>query len=403
MASVEWFYAKGDTQYGPVSAAELKQRADRGEFGPDDLVWREGMEEWITARKIKGLFDGDLPPAAGSAEAPPEPAPTEEAPPFEQSTFVGPRLRRGSGRHVFDLFLAFARRQFSGQFVDSASRIFTFAGHYGLYLAAGLLFVFSLLYGIKTEQSSPVFLGTAGLVILLVLQYTAGRYFGALERLNRSTPSRMCSPAFLDCLALLHMAGGLVLLVWLAILAAVTGPLLLVLPAVAVFILLQYAAVLALNPKSLNIDIAPETSAGEEAIGIFSLFVKLTTRMVPVVFGVGVVAGLLTLLCALGLAIVPQKTSGDVVVPEEFSVSEMPETTAETSLEMAAASAMATTAAAVLTGAAALPFVTYVVLLGCFLFIDVTRAVLSIPGKLDVLAGEIEDEEEGEPPDGGSA
>ena len=39
----------------------------------------------------------------------------------------------------------------------------------------------------------------------------------------------------------------------LAVLAVQTGPILLVLPAIAVFILCQYVAVLALNPDSLSL------------------------------------------------------------------------------------------------------------------------------------------------------
>ena len=56
MADVQWYYARNDQQFGPVSAGELKVLADAGRLAPDDLLWREGMEQWATAINLKGLF-----------------------------------------------------------------------------------------------------------------------------------------------------------------------------------------------------------------------------------------------------------------------------------------------------------------------------------------------------------
>jgi hypothetical protein len=56
MAEVQWYYARNDQQFGPVSASELKVLADAGRLAPDDLLWREGMEQWATAVNLKGLF-----------------------------------------------------------------------------------------------------------------------------------------------------------------------------------------------------------------------------------------------------------------------------------------------------------------------------------------------------------
>jgi hypothetical protein len=59
MADVLWYYARNDQQFGPVSAAELKQLVDAGRLSPDDLLWREGMDAWTTAINLRGLFTGD--------------------------------------------------------------------------------------------------------------------------------------------------------------------------------------------------------------------------------------------------------------------------------------------------------------------------------------------------------
>lgn len=56
MPEVQWYYARDEKQFGPVSAMELKQLADSGQIAPDDLLWREGMDAWTTAVNLRGLF-----------------------------------------------------------------------------------------------------------------------------------------------------------------------------------------------------------------------------------------------------------------------------------------------------------------------------------------------------------
>jgi GYF domain 2 len=79
MAEVQWWYAQGDDQLGPVSPADLRRLAGSGGLGPADLVWREGMGEWAPAARIKGLFPDyrepeDVPhPAATYPSGPPLP------------------------------------------------------------------------------------------------------------------------------------------------------------------------------------------------------------------------------------------------------------------------------------------------------------------------------------------
>jgi len=55
MVPMQWYYAKGGTQLGPVEALELKARISAGEVGPGDLVWREGMGDWTPAGQVAEL------------------------------------------------------------------------------------------------------------------------------------------------------------------------------------------------------------------------------------------------------------------------------------------------------------------------------------------------------------
>lgn len=86
MAEVLWYYAKNDQQLGPVSPAELKQLAATRALLPEDLIWREGMESWAAASKVKGLFPEPREPAP---TAPVSNGPTETMPPTAVAAILG--------------------------------------------------------------------------------------------------------------------------------------------------------------------------------------------------------------------------------------------------------------------------------------------------------------------------
>jgi len=55
MAS-DWHVSKDRQQAGPFTSAELRTMVSYGQLGPNDFVWKEGMQDWVPASKIKGLF-----------------------------------------------------------------------------------------------------------------------------------------------------------------------------------------------------------------------------------------------------------------------------------------------------------------------------------------------------------
>ena len=67
----EWYYSVQGNRFGPVGAAELRQLANSGQLSHSDLVWKEGLQSWATASKVKGLF-------AKPAAPPPLPPPGGE-------------------------------------------------------------------------------------------------------------------------------------------------------------------------------------------------------------------------------------------------------------------------------------------------------------------------------------
>ena len=63
-----WFYASSGIALGPVSLWWLAQLIAADRFRPDDLLWREGLENWIPASEVDGLDFGKLAPAEDSLE-----------------------------------------------------------------------------------------------------------------------------------------------------------------------------------------------------------------------------------------------------------------------------------------------------------------------------------------------
>jgi hypothetical protein len=51
-----WFYSVGDTRQGPVTEDDLKALAADGRLKPSDLVWKDGMADWVEARTVPTLF-----------------------------------------------------------------------------------------------------------------------------------------------------------------------------------------------------------------------------------------------------------------------------------------------------------------------------------------------------------
>lgn len=53
----EWFVTHDGKQFGPVSLDDLRFEMERGELNPRlDMVWKNGMGDWIPAGEVEGLF-----------------------------------------------------------------------------------------------------------------------------------------------------------------------------------------------------------------------------------------------------------------------------------------------------------------------------------------------------------
>jgi hypothetical protein len=346
MTAIEWYYARGNKQHGPVNSAELKRLATAGELVPDDLVWREGLTEWAPARSVRGLFEPETKPAAEESPAKPVATAANEVEP--------PIVSHAAKRHPVESLLDWLRSRFDARFVETTAKVFRACGLYGLLVAVAVVVAFTLIVALKTKSMSGVSSGVVLALLLAALQFVAGKFCDVLERLNQSTSSTLLSNVLPNCVALLSLVAGLAVLLGSVTTAVHTSMYAMILPGIAGFLICGYLAFSALNLSTLNVSVAAEARrASEEAIDILAFFLKLLLRLVPVVLGTGVIAG--TLIAGYACY---QAMSGD----EGLMVAQ---------ISFSAASSL-------LLLSATLPLAVYLSFLLYSLFLDLCRAILGL-------------------------
>jgi len=68
-----WYYSKNGLQLGPVSQEDLSEKAKSGEVLSSDLIWREGMADWLPFAQVhefQGAGGLPTPPPIGMGSVP---------------------------------------------------------------------------------------------------------------------------------------------------------------------------------------------------------------------------------------------------------------------------------------------------------------------------------------------
>ncbi len=87
----QWHYGRNGQQFGPVTAQQLKQLVVSGQLQQTDLVWKQGMAQWVPAQNIKGLTFAAL-------ETPPMPEQLVQATIIHESQHTRQRSPVAPGR-----------------------------------------------------------------------------------------------------------------------------------------------------------------------------------------------------------------------------------------------------------------------------------------------------------------
>jgi predicted Zn finger-like uncharacterized protein len=79
-APTEWYVAIGEAQVGPLPLPEVKRKWEAGDVGPDSLVWRPGMPDWLPLSAVSDLAGYLAPVPQASRARAAEPRPDAAAP-----------------------------------------------------------------------------------------------------------------------------------------------------------------------------------------------------------------------------------------------------------------------------------------------------------------------------------
>ena len=265
--------------------------------------------------------------------------------------------------------LGFISDALSPQLVQRALALAKRWGHYAVLAGAALTLAYAI-YGAIKENSFAIFAVGLGLVAAIgVAQFAAMRFLDAADSLIASTPGRVVSSAFLECAGLLAILFAVSTLLGGIAGAIAAGSLVPLLPALFITVVLTSLGAIALHPALVNTHPGTGT-AGEEAIGLLSFAAKAGLRVAPLFFALLAAAGGLALLSGFfgrggAFASAAQSALDLFPIPLPFAGAQL--------------------GSALVIVACLVPMVAYAGFLLQHLVIDLLRAVLSLPGKIDAL------------------
>lgn len=262
------------------------------------------------------------------------------------------------GVKISDALLGWMKTRLTPGWFEKSDNWSEALGNYAIIAGAAIGLIFGIVAAIKQDSLSILLITLGWLPALAVLQYTAVKFMAAGRLLIKTSASQLSSEAFLSVLALLSLVAGVVLFIWFTVAAIRTETINPFWLALLLLVICEMAVWLCLNPGLLNIGICAGATAGQEAIGVLTFCMKALLRFVPLAFGVGTAVGAINLIIDL-----VQLFRGRVDCYMLFKLD----------------------SSQLILGAAALPLVAYLVFILYYLSIDVLRAILVIPEKLDAL------------------
>ncbi len=66
-----WFYLRNNQPVGPMTREQMRELAGQGQLQPTDLVWREGMADWLPASSVSELMGHAASPYEAPRSTPP--------------------------------------------------------------------------------------------------------------------------------------------------------------------------------------------------------------------------------------------------------------------------------------------------------------------------------------------
>lgn len=258
---------------------------------------------------------------------------------------------------LIDRFFSWLKKTAYNNFLETNEKWFTKIGLTLMYFIAVMSLLVAIVFVLKYNALSTFYVLTAGICgvfITIVFQYIAAKTIPCLNTLIHNTPAKFSSTAILEVLALAAGICGVIALIGGLVISINASSLYFFISGIAIFVICEYWMAMAMKPELLNIEIVKNISAGEEFIGLLTFFAKGSLKIIPVIF-----CG-----CMIFAAY-------DLIAMMFVKYNYIGEINLEAGI---VAYAMC---------GALLPLFGYVSFLGYYFTIDIARAILSIPAKLD--------------------
>ena len=335
-----YYLDAGNQPVGPLTLDDIRRQAGTGRVPANPMVAREGAQQWH--------------PLSSSAPA--------DAPRALEIDHV---LANGVAST-----LAGVRSVLSASFVEGAVALARSAGNY-LVLAAGVLgLATTIMVAVKDGGFRPILNGVTALVVLACAHFASRLAFEGNARLIATAPARTSATAVLDWIALLALLG---------IVAALSGAITAWImrgiwqPTIVALITAFYWAcftAIFLHPDVVKLE-PGHGGVGEDFVGLLAFLFKVMLKLVALPFFV---------LCALGcISLVLGFFDLHQHVPTQSTLRILP---LPTTLLRSSASFGGV---GVVILACLLPVLVHVLFLLVSLPLDLWRALLAVPAKLDAL------------------
>lgn len=260
---------------------------------------------------------------------------------------------------IIDRFLDYLQQKSWSTRINKGEAICNQIGLYGIYFIGVMSFIFALCLPLKIHGFSfgyGLLIGFCILLSAIFLNFAADKMLPSLKLLIEGTPVRISSPAFFTVSAVFSGIFGLLVLAACSIIAVQRGDFGSFLYGLLVFVCAEYMMMLLLNPSLLKVEVVRNVSAGEEFIGILSFFMKAMLKLIPLIFAVSMLFG--------AYQIVAMLFTGYINFAQFYGDVRSLYNTAMVAL---------------------LPLSGYLLFLFYYFAIDLAKALLSIPEKLDKL------------------
>jgi uncharacterized membrane protein len=257
-----------------------------------------------------------------------------------------------------EAFVELLKNQLTKKLFENLKIWIIIIGDYALYVATLMALLIGVIGGIRLE-SFNIFIYSVGFSIgFILIQYVSSKFYSVNEKLIENNTTQLTSNALTDSIGLISLVLGVLVLfmnTYLAIKIPQFSPFA---KGLGFFFIFTLISLISLNPDILSIKIIKSTSAGEEAIGILGYIIKLFVKLTPVFYGIGIIISTIILF-----------VSSFGFFGNKFKMSVAWNLTFSNMIYIAVIGL--------------LPFFAYIAFVFYFLSIDIIKAILSVPEKLD--------------------